>query len=70
MKFIKKFKFSKEDKNKLITGYLDMDKQIKQADDCKIGVGYNACHDINFRAIELIKLIEPEIYKMEEEEGE
>jgi len=43
---------------------------IETSEDCAIGVGYNACTDINFRAIDLIHYLEPEILKLEEEEGE
>ena len=39
-------------------------------EDCKIGVGYNVCIDINFRAKELISLIEPKILELEEKEGQ
>ena len=46
-------------KTELIKKYLAEESQIRPADNCKFGVGYNACTDINFRASELIKLMEP-----------
>ena len=61
--------FSDDQKKKVIRGYLAEEKQIKPTDDCIIGVGYQACTDINFMARELIKLLEPKIIEMEENEG-
>lgn len=49
--------------------YLEQDKKIKVGDDCAIGVGYNMCTDINFRAVSLLKLLEPRILALEKDEG-
>ena len=45
--------------------YLDEEQQVKVKPNCSIGVGYNMCTDINFRAADLIKLLERNIYQME-----
>jgi hypothetical protein len=55
----------KETDSEIIRKYLVMDENIVPKEYCAIGVGYNACTDVNFRAMELIKLIEPQILKME-----
>jgi len=34
---------------------------IKTKDDCLIGVGYNACIDVGFRAVNLFDALKPEI---------
>jgi len=34
-------------------------------EDCQIGVGYNSCVDINFRAVNLFKVMQPMILSME-----
>ena len=47
-----------------------MSQEIKVKDDCLIGTGYTSCTDINFKAKELFELIQPEILKMEKEEGQ
>jgi hypothetical protein len=69
-KLMPKIPIRGELKNELLRNYLEFDQKTQAAEDCFIGVGYNACTDINFRASELIALIEPLILKMEEEEGE
>jgi len=57
------------EKNAVIKKYVESDQRIATKEDCLIGVGYNACTDINFRASDLIALIEPEILAMEKEDG-
>mmetsp|Transcript_7455 Transcript_7455/g.12602 ORF Transcript_7455/g.12602 Transcript_7455/m.12602 type:complete len:373 (-) Transcript_7455:848-1966(-) len=69
-RFIKKFKIAEEQKDVLIQKYRNLDAEIAIHDDCFIGVGYNACTDINFKASELIALIEPQILELEKEMGE
>lgn len=53
----------------LLRYYLIRDKDIKVKDECIIGVGYNSCIDVNFKASELLDLLEPLILNMEEEDG-
>ena len=53
----------------MIKNYLAEEKKISVKDGCKIGVGYNACTDVNFFAKDLIKLLEPKILELEEKEG-
>ena len=48
-----------EEKNAVIKRYVERGQKIKSKKDCLIGVGYNACTDISFRAADLIQLIEP-----------
>mmetsp|Transcript_29834 Transcript_29834/g.45532 ORF Transcript_29834/g.45532 Transcript_29834/m.45532 type:complete len:214 (+) Transcript_29834:228-869(+) len=69
-KFARKFRVQPEQKDKLIKDYFDEAMDMQPHPDCAIGVGYNICTDINFRAIDLIHFLEPDIFKMEEEEGE
>ena len=57
------------EKNAVIKKYVESDQRIATKEDCLIGVGYNACTDINFRASDLIALIEPEIVAMEKKDG-
>ena len=64
------FKHTEEEKNALIRTYLQEEKHIKLPEDCAIGVGYNMCTDINFRAVDVINMLEEKIVQMEEEEGE
>lgn len=63
------FKHSEDEKNALIRRYLAQESEIKVPADCAIGVGYNMCTDINFKAVELINLLEPKILSMEKQEG-
>lgn len=63
------FKLTNDEKNKIIKNYLKQESKIKVGEDCAIGVGYNMCTDINFRAVDLIAQLEPLITKMEKEEG-
>ena len=63
------FKLTEEEKNKVIKEYLLKDNDIKVKDGCQIGVGYNACTDINFNAAELLALLEPKIVEIEKKEG-
>jgi len=53
----------------LISKYLKTSQDIKIQDNCIIGTGYTSCTDINFRAYELINLIQPQILKLEKDEG-
>jgi hypothetical protein len=46
-------------------GYLTSEKEIKTKPNCNIGVGYTVCQDINFRAKDLINLIEKDILDLE-----
>jgi ADP-dependent phosphofructokinase/glucokinase len=48
-----------EEKNAVIKRYVERGQKIKAKKDCLMGVGYNACTDISFRAADLIQLIEP-----------
>ena len=50
---------SKKRNSDLIRKYLQIESEIKVKDDCLIGVGYNMCTDINFRAVDLFKLLQP-----------
>ena len=61
----KSFKLSEDEKNDVLKNYLRQDKDIKPQPGCQIGVGYNSCTDINFKASELIKLLEPQILEIE-----
>ena len=51
--------------NDVITKYAVLDQSVKVKPDCLIGVGYNMCSDINFRAAELFKVLEPRIADLE-----
>jgi hypothetical protein len=44
---------SEEEEGHLIKRYAQMEKQITTLPDCAIGVGYNTCVDIGFRAVDL-----------------
>ena len=45
---------------------MEQEARIKPQDKCLIGVGYNMCTDINFRAVEMINLLEPHILELGE----
>jgi hypothetical protein len=52
---------SEEEEQEVIQNYSNIEKSIKVKDDCAIGVGYNTCMDINFKAVDMIKAMEPEL---------
>jgi hypothetical protein len=60
---------SEEDRYKVIKSYLKKDGNIKIHPECAIGVGYNVCTDINFKAVDLFKILQPSIEKLEQDEG-
>ena len=39
-------------------------------EDCQIGVGYTSCVDINFKAVNLFKVMQPMILSMEKGDGQ
>jgi hypothetical protein len=41
----------------VIKKYLMEESKIKVKEDCLIGVGYNMCTDINFKAVDLLKVL-------------
>ncbi len=45
------------------------ESKIKVKEDCLIGVGYNMCTDINFKAVDLLKVLQPKIEELEKKEG-
>ncbi len=48
-----KILLSESEKNRVITEYSRIEKEIKVKHDCAIGVGYTTCMDINFRAVDM-----------------
>ena len=46
--------------------YAKLDEAITPKEDCLIGLGYNNCIDINFRAVELFEAISEEITTLQE----
>ena len=65
----KVIKFSRKQTDKLLRQYQERDDAITPTEDCLIGVGYNTCLDINFRAVDLFKAIKPEIASLRESMG-
>jgi len=63
------FTLTNDEKNKIIKSYLKQESKMKVADNCAIGVGYNMCTDINFKAVDFFALIEPQIIEMEKKEN-
>lgn len=50
-----------EEENDLIRAYGEMEYAIQADQSCAIGVGYTTCMDIGFRAVDLIKALQPQI---------
>ena len=48
----------------IINHYAALERAIKPHPDCAIGVGYTTCVDVNFRAVDLFKLMQPEISQL------
>jgi hypothetical protein len=55
---------TEDDESHLIHKYAEMEQSIKVKEGCAIGAGYTTCMDINFRAVDLFKALEPEIKEM------
>lgn len=55
---------SQSEQFELIRRYQNIDESINLTKECKIGVGYNTCKDVNFRAVDLFKVLEPEIKEL------
>jgi hypothetical protein len=49
---------TQEDELSLIKKYATIDASIGSAPECRIGVGYNVCKDINFRAVDLFTVLQ------------
>lgn len=64
---INKVVLSEAEESKVIRRYAQLEHAIKPADKCSIGVGYNTCMDIGFRAVDLFQAIQPEIEEIEKE---
>ena len=59
-------KLSEAEQFELIKKYSQIDESIGISKQCKIGVGYNTCKDISFKAVDLFKALSPEILKLGE----
>lgn len=67
-KFVKTFKLSEQEDREILRTYFKKEEEIRPTEDCAIGVGYNACTDISFNVVDLFKVLDPEIRKMEQDE--
>lgn len=55
---------SEEEQITLIKKYAALDMTVSPKADCAIGVGYNTCKDVGFRAKDLFAALEPELAEL------
>jgi hypothetical protein len=58
-RYYDKLVLTEDDETIVIKKYAALEKSIEVKPDCSIGVGYTTCMDVNFRAVDLMKVIEP-----------
>ena len=60
---------TKQEKEDILRSYDQVDREIKPKDDCLIGLGYNVCEDIGFRAVDLFEAIRGEVSTLQAARG-
>ena len=62
--YVDKIVLSETEEEALIKDYSAIERRIKVAPGCSIGVGYTTCKDIGFRAVDMFDTLKPELAEL------